>query len=107
MKKVSNRNEAASGFQLDLQDDRFAPLLKGDSRYGIDPTSTLFKNTTGMQKILEEQRRISGKDNEISKNRVDADQDNHERIIPRDGSNGKLTNSKSLAEKLKRKFSSL
>ena len=44
-------------FGLDLQDDRFAPLLEGDQRFGVDPTSKEFKDTEGMRDILREQRR--------------------------------------------------
>ena len=41
-------------FELDLQDDRFSKLLSGDANFGIDPLSSDFKATPGMQKLMGE-----------------------------------------------------
>ena len=57
LKKLTTANEPASSFSLNVTDDRFSALLQGDARYGIDPTSTLYKPTEGMKAILQEQRR--------------------------------------------------
>ena len=46
---------------MDLRDDRFSRLLDGDHRFGIDPTSSDFKQTEGMRDILAEQRVRRGK----------------------------------------------
>jgi len=45
------------GFQVNLKDDRFAAVLEGDSRFGIDRTDIAFKETEGMMKILKEQKK--------------------------------------------------
>ena len=57
LKKLTTANEPASSFTLNVTDDRFSALLQGDARFGIDPTSTLYKPTEGMKAILQEQRR--------------------------------------------------
>ena len=41
---------------MDLQDSRFARLLGGDSSFGIDRTSSEFKETKAMKQIFSEQR---------------------------------------------------
>ena len=45
-----------TSFAVDVTDTRFLPLWKGDSRFGLDPTSTAFKKTAAMQDILRAQR---------------------------------------------------
>ena len=47
-------------FQLDTSDSRFAALLEGDARFGIDTTSNEFKKTDGMKQILAEQVKRRG-----------------------------------------------
>lgn len=55
---IAKDSTSASGgdFQLDLQDSRFARLLEGDSSFGIDRTSSEFKETKAMKQIFVEQR---------------------------------------------------
>jgi len=45
------------GFAVDVTDDRFSALWKGDSRFGIDRTSTEYKETKAMKQILKTQRK--------------------------------------------------
>ena len=42
---------------VNTEDDRFFPFLRKSSKFGIDPTSSDFKPTPGMNRILSEQRR--------------------------------------------------
>ena len=123
----------ATEFQIDLSDDRFSALVQGDSRYGIDPTSTLFKKTTGMKKILEVQRDKSVKideetyqektsyssdpttsttTNAFKSKKGNKEYNNNEKndqYPEQDNNNNssglKKINTKLLADKLKRKFS--
>ena len=50
-------SETNQNFNIDLQDPRFEPLLSGDAKYGIDLTSSEYKETEAMKAILAEQRR--------------------------------------------------
>ena len=43
--------------QMDVKDERFAAVLDGDARFGLDPTSSAFKATPGMRAVLGEQRK--------------------------------------------------
>ena len=52
------KNTAPDDFKVDVQDNRFNKLLAGDSRFGIDPTSSEFKETQGMRDILSAQRKM-------------------------------------------------
>ena len=57
-KKEEKRAKEVSGkdFKVDTKDSRFSALLDGgDSRFGIDTTSSSFKETPAMREILEEQ----------------------------------------------------
>lgn len=58
-KKEAKRlaQSGATEFEADVADPRFTAMLDGDSRYGLDPTSSSFKKTEGMTAILDEQRR--------------------------------------------------
>jgi len=42
-------------FAIDTADNRFAALMDGDSRYGIDKTDVNFKETPAMEEIMKEQ----------------------------------------------------
>jgi hypothetical protein len=59
-RKEEMREPAAGrGFEVDVQDTRFAAVITGeDGRFGIDRTAPEFKETEGMRKILETQRKI-------------------------------------------------
>lgn len=58
-KKRKASKEVADDFAIDIEDDRFSALLQKDGRFGIDPTSSEFKATPAMKKILKEQRKRS------------------------------------------------
>lgn len=44
-------------FKVDTMDSRFAKVFEGDAKFGIDRTAPEFRATTGMKKILAEQRK--------------------------------------------------
>ncbi|CAN0450351.1 unnamed protein product, partial [Scytosiphon promiscuus] len=48
-------------FRVDVADERFAAVLEGDTRFGIDRTDSSFKDTEGMRSILEERSRRKDK----------------------------------------------
>ena len=50
-------NVSGQGFKVDTSDARFAALLDGDDRYGIDRTDPSYKETGAMRELLEEQTR--------------------------------------------------
>lgn len=50
-----------SSFQIDVTDTRFQKVFGGDASFGIDTTSHDYKATTGMQTILETQRKVHAK----------------------------------------------
>jgi len=57
-RKEERKGDAkGSDFQVDVADERFAAVLEGDSRFGIDRTDVAYKHTEGMQTILKEQKR--------------------------------------------------
>lgn len=56
-KKHRGKVEKEDAFRVDLSDNRFASLLEGDSKFGLDPTSSDFKATGGMKDILKEQQK--------------------------------------------------
>jgi hypothetical protein len=58
--KKSKRRKASAAagdddFKLDTADPRFSKLFEGDSRFGIDKTSTEFRPTPAVKEILSEQ----------------------------------------------------
>jgi hypothetical protein len=59
--KKSKRRKGIAGaaveddFKVDMQDSRFSKLFEGDSRFGIDKTSTEFRPTPASKDILSEQ----------------------------------------------------
>lgn len=74
-KKSNKRKKAKLGedapvgeddFKIDTKDDRFSKLFEGDSRFGIDKTSTEFRPTPAVKEILSEQtkRRAQKEKNE-------------------------------------------
>lgn len=69
-KLVDGENGAEGGdnFKIDTADDRFSKLFEGDSRFGIDKTSTEFRPTPAVKEILSEQtkRRAQKEKNEFS-----------------------------------------
>jgi hypothetical protein len=112
----------ATDFKIDLSDDRFSALVLGDSRYGIDPTSTLFKKTTGMKEILEAQRHnsLQKESSSTTSNNIanrNSKNSNHDASTQSaaaaaminstntDEKNIPKFNTKGLADRLKRKFS--
>ncbi|CAM9519814.1 unnamed protein product, partial [Laminaria digitata] len=62
-KRKEGEREKAPGqdFQVDVGDERFAAVLEGDTRFGIDRTDTHFKDTEGMRQILDERVRRKDK----------------------------------------------
>jgi hypothetical protein len=52
--------DGGDSFQIDTSDSRFAALMEGDARFGIDTTSNEFKKTNGMKHILAEQVKRRG-----------------------------------------------
>lgn len=54
-------NVSGQGFKVDTSDDRFAALLDGDDRYGIDRTDPSYRETGAMRELLEEQTRRRSK----------------------------------------------
>jgi hypothetical protein len=60
-KKADNEDadeKTNAEFVVNTTDERFFPKLRSSANFGIDPTSSEFKPTEGMNKILTEQRRI-------------------------------------------------
>lgn len=53
----AGKKAAAEEFKVDLQDDRFKSLFDGNAKFGIDMTSTEYKETAGVKQILSEQRK--------------------------------------------------
>jgi NUC153 domain len=95
-------SSSGGDFQLDLQDNRFARLLEGDSSFGIDRTSSEFKETKAMKQIFGEQRSRREKNEKEAANASKA-----EREQKHTGANdvSSTHNVNSLVSKLKRKYS--
>lgn len=93
---------SASGgdFQLDLQDSRFARLLEGDSSFGIDRTSSEFKETKAMKQIFGEQRSRREKGEVMATQGGSAVKEQRD-VLKVDHND---TNVNSLVSKLKRKY---
>ncbi|KAH6676643.1 hypothetical protein B0J14DRAFT_585979 [Halenospora varia] len=53
----SKRGGLQEGFEMDVQDERFAGRLFGNHEFAIDPSNPKFKGTEGMKKLLEEGRK--------------------------------------------------
>ncbi|KAI9033302.1 hypothetical protein DFJ74DRAFT_698473 [Hyaloraphidium curvatum] len=59
-RKGKDKTEAADSFEIDVNDPRFAPMLSSGA-FAIDTTSSNFKDTTNMRKLLEARKsRASG-----------------------------------------------
>lgn len=72
-KQADNEDDGAkraADFSVNTADDRFFPMLRNSSNFGIDPTSSEFKPTEGMTKILQEQRRLRILEQEKEEQRV-------------------------------------
>jgi hypothetical protein len=95
-------SSSGGDFQLDLQDSRFARLLEGDSSFGIDRTSSEFKETKAMKQIFGEQRSRREK-GEKEAAKVSKGEREQEDAGVKDTSN--TDNVDSLVSKLKRKYS--
>lgn len=54
---VKSSTTVSTDFKLDVHDDRFKQVFEGDANFGIDRTAAEFRETTGMKKILKEQRK--------------------------------------------------
>lgn len=102
-KKAKLGEDAPTGeddFKIDTKDDRFSKLFEGDSRFGIDKTSTEFRPTPAVKEILSEQ----------TKRR--AQKEKNERNAPESSRNGSKADEAaapavdvdSLVNKLKRKY---
>jgi len=92
-------NVAGQDFQIDTSDKRFAALLEGDDRFGIDRQDPNYKETAAMKDILAEQTKRRSKKRNRKRESGEA------KIASRD-SNTKENNGKdlgSLVEKLKSK----
>jgi hypothetical protein len=104
LSRVALENAGASLFNVDVSDARFAPVFDGaDARFGIDPTSTLFKQTEGMKSILQRQLRARDSVSDQPRDEVMTRQS----LPASDEANVTAlhtTNPQHLAEKLKRKF---
>eukprot|EP01038_Epipyxis_sp_PR26KG_P004668 gene4668-6557_t len=98
-KKIKSNQNESNEFMVDLGDDRFSKVIDGlDARFGIDTSSTEFKDTSAMREILAEQsRRREALRKNKSKTNFD---DNYDTI-----QNDNLETSK-LVNQLKRKFGS-
>lgn len=108
-------------FRLNLADPRFAAALLGsDPRFGIDTTSPLFKPTSGMKTILEEQRQRK-RDIDMDRHRetkpeiplIESLKDTSGKMLEvsslfhqQSDQHNKLSSAKFLVNKLKRKFES-
>eukprot|EP00596_Hydrurales_sp_CCMP1899_P000318 CAMPEP_0119044192 /NCGR_PEP_ID=MMETSP1177-20130426/29368_1 /TAXON_ID=2985 /ORGANISM="Ochromonas sp, Strain CCMP1899" /LENGTH=927 /DNA_ID=CAMNT_0007013849 /DNA_START=125 /DNA_END=2905 /DNA_ORIENTATION=+ len=91
---------AGGDFELDLTDNRFASLLGGDSKFGIDRTNSEFKETKAMKQILGEQRNRR----EREENTIENDnRDSNMSVDPTELANND-ENTESIVAKLKRKF---
>ncbi|ORY81336.1 hypothetical protein BCR37DRAFT_347986 [Protomyces lactucae-debilis] len=50
------------GFEIDLKDDRFSAVFDGENHhFALDPTSSQFKRTKTMDKVVQERRKRGGK----------------------------------------------
>ena len=53
-KKKQNGIAESDNFKIDLTDDRFAAMMQGDSKFGIDPLAPEYKETQAMRKVIKE-----------------------------------------------------
>ncbi|CAM9123180.1 unnamed protein product [Scytosiphon promiscuus] len=60
-KEIAREKAPGQDFRVDVADERFAAVLEGDTRFGIDRTDSSFKDTEGMRSILEERSRRKDK----------------------------------------------
>jgi hypothetical protein len=86
--------DVPKNFTVDVTDDRFKKVFEGDSAFGIERTAHEFKNTAGMQKILDAQRKARSKKNKKSV-KLSGDVNDSE---------GQKTDMNQLVNRLKRKF---
>lgn len=54
--KNKNKKESTDNFEIDVSDERFNAIFN-DSKYAIDPTSSKFKKTKSMEKLLKERNK--------------------------------------------------
>lgn len=99
--------EISAGFSVNTADERFFPALRNSANYGIDPTSSEFKPTEGMNKILREQR----KQRQLQEEKMEtdlrqADGKNNPAELPEDGKRklSKLDDVGPLVDRLKKKY---
>jgi len=77
-----NTNVSGVHFEIDTKDERFAAVLEGnDSRFGIDKTNPLFKETPAMRKILNNQKKRKWTRDRKEIQYVGTKQDNIQKII--------------------------
>jgi len=97
---------AGDDFKLDMQDSRFSKLFEGDSRFGIDKTSTEFKPTAASKDILSEQAKRRAQKERSNGGRPDEEQAPLARAAQEDGDDLKArpVDVDNLVNKLKRKY---
>ena len=61
-KKKQNGIAESDNFKIDLTDDRFAAMMQGDSKFGIDPLAPEYKETQAMRKVIKEVKKRRKKD---------------------------------------------
>lgn len=57
MLQAEEDEEETAGININVHDPRFAAVVEGDERFGIDRTDKSFKETDGMRALLAEQRK--------------------------------------------------
>ena len=67
--KSKQQNEPQDDFQIDVNDPRFQDIFE-DHQYAIDPTSTDFKQTKNMKRVLDERSKRQGKPLKNKKQKV-------------------------------------
>jgi hypothetical protein len=78
-KKKGGKNETESeivdndSFKIDLVDSRFQGLFEGDAKFGIDMTSSEFKETPAIKEILKEQSKRRQVNISNNKNRINSE----------------------------------
>ncbi len=53
-KEDQDETAAPDDFKIDVTDTRFAALMQGDAKFGIDPLATEYKETQAMRKVIKE-----------------------------------------------------
>lgn len=101
-KKNENKEDSVDSFQVDVSDNRFGRLFAGDANFGIDPTSSDFKETKGMKEVLttiRKNRDSSNSNQNLGKSGIEKSQHSAESMA-----STKQPEVSNLVDQLKKKF---